>query len=164
MDLPKPPLESKQITENLYSYVIIDCAHFDEEFYQRIIQNPTLTAESLFMRTLDEESAVAGPLLIKLDLEKNKDFIEKIQQIEQQKPAIIWLWSEIDFIRLADNTLKPLLYGTLEDTTEVLIRYYDPRCIKGMLETLKENEMTAKKLTNIKAWAFKHKDDYHYLV
>lgn len=164
MNLPKPPLENKEIADKLYNYLIIDCAHFDEEFYQNTIQNPVLVAESLFMRTLDEESVVAGPLLIKLDLEKNKDFIVKIQKIEQEKPAIIWLWSEIDFIKLADNILKPLLYGILEDGTETLLRYYDPRCIEGMLEMLKEDESLAKKLANIKAWAFKYNDDYRYLV
>ncbi|OTQ52722.1 DUF4123 domain-containing protein [Gilliamella apis] len=162
--LPQPPLDKQAESQALTLYAIIDCAHFDKDFYQSLIQNPMLIAESLFMRTLDEESAEAGPLLVKLDSEQNQAFIEKLQEIEQQKPAVVWLWSDKNFLKLADNILKPLLYGELEDGQKALIRYYDPRCIKGMLEVLKENESSAKKLANIKAWAFKYNDKYSYLV
>ena len=164
--LPKLPISESKNEKNtsLKLYAIIDCAHFDKDFYQSLIQNPMLTAESLFMRTLDEESAEAGPLLIKLNPEQDKDIIEKLQDIEQKKPAIVWLWSDKSFLKLADNILKPLLYGELEDGQKILIRYYDPRCIKGILEVLKENEGSAKKLAHIKAWAFKYNDEYSYLV
>jgi len=33
-----------------------------------------------------------------------------------------------------------------------------------MLEVLKENEGSAKKLAHIKAWAFKYNDEYSYLI
>ena len=161
--LPKLPLDENVENQALMLYAIVDCAHFDKDFYQGFIQNPMLTAESLFMRTLDEESAEAGPLLIKLNPEQDQDLIEKLQDIEQKKPAIVWLWSDNSFLKLADNILKPLLYGELEDGQKILIRYYDPRCIKGMLEVLKENEGSAKKLAHIKAWAFKYNNDYCYL-
>lgn len=161
--LPKPPFEENQLEGSLYTYVIIDCAHYDKDFYQSVIQNTMLIAESLFMRTLDEESAEAGPLLIKLDLEKNKEFIEKLQKIEQEKPVVVWLWSEKDFLKLADNILKPLLYGELEDGTQILIRYYDPRCLEGTLNILKENSSSFSKLEHIKAWAFKQDNQYQYL-
>lgn len=162
--LPKPPLDENIENQALKLYAIIDCAHFDKDFYQSLTQNPILTAESLFMRTLDEESAEAGPLLVKLDIEQDQEVIQKLQEIEQQKPAVVWLWSDKSFLKLADNILKPLLYGELEDGQKILIRYYDPRCIKGMLDVLKENESSAKKLANIKAWAFKYNDEYSYLV
>lgn len=162
--LPIPPLDESIKKQELNLYAIVDCAHFDKTFYQSFIQNPMLTAESLFMRTLDEESAEAGPLLVKLDPEQDQELIEKLQDIEQQKPAVVWLWSDKSFLKLADNILKPLLYGELEDGQKILIRYYDPRCIKGMLEVLKENESSAKKLASIKAWAFKYNVEYSYLV
>lgn len=160
--LPNPPLTEQAKT--LFTYVIIDCAHFDKTFYEHFINNTTVKAESLFARTLDEESAEAGPLIIKLDLKKNLDIIEEIQEIEKNNPAVIWLWSEIDFTRLADNTLKPLLYGSLEDGTPVLIRYYDPRCIEPILENFKTNSFTAKRLANIKSWALKKNGEYYYLT
>lgn len=84
--LPKLPISESKNEKNtsLKLYAIIDCAHFDKDFYQSLIQNPMLTAESLFMRTLDEESAEAGPLLIKLNPEQDQDLIEKLQDIEQK--------------------------------------------------------------------------------
>lgn len=162
--LPKPPLDESVENQTLKLYAIVDCAHFDKDFYQSFIQNPMLTAESLFMRTLDEESAEAGPLLVKLDPKQDQDLIQKLQDLEQKKTAVVWLWTDKSFLKLADNILKPLLYGELEDGQKILIRYYDPRCIKGMLEVLKENESSAKKLANIKAWAFKYNDEYSYLI
>lgn len=162
--LPIPPLHEHTQIQTLFSYVIIDCAHFDKMFYERFINNTKIKVESLFARTLDEESAEAGPLIIQLNDSNNLDLIAEIQEIEQNNPAIVWLWSEIDFTRLADNTLKPLLYGSLEDGTPVLVRYYDPRCIEPILANFKTNNFTAKRLANIKAWAFKKNGQYYYLT
>lgn len=77
-NIPYPTLLPKTSDKPVFTYVVIDCAHFGEDFYPSLINNQTLRAESLFLGTLDEESAVAGPVLIKLDLENNKDFINKV--------------------------------------------------------------------------------------
>lgn len=167
--LPVNPIKNSQ----LYSYAIIDCAQLEDDFYATFIQqyaqytsntNQATQIESLFKGTLDEPSAKAGPVLIKLDITQDSSLRQKLLSLEQQSPAVLWLWTKLDFYHLAERTLKPLLYGQLEDQSEVLIRYYDPRCTKNLCKLFKEDPATAKLISQISAWAYQEDGQYRYLI
>lgn len=157
--LPKKP--DYKGTDPLNGYAIIDCGHLEETFYQQVLKDDSLIAQSLFIDTPDEPSAAHGPLLVQLDNEKNQSFIERLQEIEEKLPTVLWLWSSLDFKRLA-NILKLLQYGELEDGTHVLVRYYDPRCFDELLKVFKTQVKIARKLTHIQGWALKRNNQYQY--
>lgn len=174
-NFPVNPIKNSQ----LYSYAIIDCAQLEDDFYDTFIQqyaqyttntsqvtqlNKATQIESLFKGTLDEPSAKAGPILIKLDITQDSPLRQKLLSLEQQSPAVLWLWTKLDFYHLAERTLKPLLYGQLEDQSEVLIRYYDPRCTENLCKLFKEDPTTAKLINQISAWAYQEDGEYRYLI
>lgn len=167
--LPVNPTKNSQ----LYSYAIIDCAQLEDDFYATFIKqyaqyttniNQTSQIESLFKGTLDEPSAKAGPVLIKLDITQDSPLRQKLLSLEQQSSSVLWLWTTLDFYHLAERTLKPLLYGQLEGQSEVLIRYYDPRCTENLCKLFKEDPITAKLISQISAWGYKEHDQYRYLI
>lgn len=94
MNIPYP----RNITDledcNLATYILVDCAHFELKFYKNLYKEDKLNFKSLFLGTPDELSAFAGPVLIQVDQYNDKNFISKVLKAEQEKPAVVWLWSE----------------------------------------------------------------------
>lgn len=160
LSLPQPPALIGN--SSIHCYALIDCAQMDEGFYPAVRQNRSITSQSLFIHTPHAPSAVAGPLLVKLGLEKNEAFIRDIQEIEAQKPAVVWLWSEKDFKPLSAD-LKKLLFGETESGKKMFFRYFDPRCLEELLGVFKESESANKILAEIAAWAYKKDEQYRYL-
>lgn len=158
---PKPQIK-EDVLDKMHIYTIVDCALLEETFYHNTIKNKRITAKSLFDGTPHTKSVAAGPLLIQLDLEKNQDLIEALQNIETQHPAVIWLWSEKDFKPLSAD-LKTLLFGELENGKKMFFRFFDPRNLEGMMEIYKESPQVQKTLANIAAWVYKKNGQYLYL-
>ena len=139
-------------------YAVVDCAHFDHVFYRNLRKEEELIYKSLFVNTPDESSIIAGPVLVQVDLDKNTDFISRLKSIEQDKPAVLWLSSTQNFSSLF-LYLQKWLYAELETGEVVLCRYYDPRCLQGFLEIIRQSE---KQLMDIVAqWAFYAGDDQY---
>ncbi len=143
-------------------YIIVDCAHFDHKFYREIRKNKALTAKSLFTDTPDEESAMASPVLIAIDPDKDQSFIDEINQIEQEKPAVLWIKTQQNMHQLF-AFLQSILYGELSNNEKVIFRYYDPRCTKGILSVLKSDQEVASQLFKISSMAYKHNGQYQYI-
>lgn len=160
--LPSSP--SVTDIDKLNHYIIVDCAHFDHKFYRELRKNQSIHSKSLFIDTPDEESALAGPVLIALDPEQNKQFIQEIQEIEQEKPAVLWLWSQQNFNQLF-SILQSIQYGELNNGKKVICRYYDPRCTEAILKMLTTDQDAIQQLQKITGWAYKQKDgQYKYIT
>lgn len=159
--IPRPLMQDID-TDMLHLYVLVDCALLEEEFYNSAIKDKSIKAKSLFDGTPHTESAVAGPLLIQLDVEKSAGFIKTLQDIEVENPAVVWLWGEKDIKPMASN-LQKLLFGELENGKKMFFRYYDPRNLEGMLTIFKESNQANKVLQDIPAWAYKKNNEYQYL-
>lgn len=149
--------------EQLQLYTIVDCALLEEDFYNSAINDKSIKAKSLFDETPHAESSVAGPLLIQLDLQKSKIFLQTLQAIEDEYPAVVWFWSEKDIKPMA-SSLQKLLFGELDNGKKVFFRYYDPRNLEGMLAIFKESNQANKVLQDIPKWAYKKNNEYQYLT
>ena len=159
--LPQPP-GMQEKTERHHLYVVVDCAQMADGFYDKITSDETILSKSLLMETPHTEAIEAGPLLIQLDTENNPDFIKTLQELEQKHPAIIWLWSKTDFDPLF-RQMKKLLFGEGEDGIKMFLRFYDPRCLEGLLEVYRQDVQASHAIGHIQAWAFVKDDQYQYL-
>ena len=158
-----PSLQGHEEETDVFTYVIVDCALLDEDFYHKITANKQITSRSLFAGMPHNESAVAGPLLIKMDPVENEDLFTQIQQIESSQPAVVWLWSQQDFKPLLSR-LQTLLFGELESGKKYFFRYFDPRCLEGVLSLFNEDNRAQKALKDILGWAYKKDGQYQYLA
>lgn len=148
----------------LYTYLIVDCAHFSHKFYRDMRKDPSLVYQSLFMNTLHAGSAFAGPVLVQIDPEKNNTFLVTITAIEQEGiPAVTWLWSQEPFDSVFAG-LQSLLFARRENGKALLSRYYDPRCIETFLSYFATQPELLTHIENIPVWAFRQKSGrYKYL-
>jgi hypothetical protein len=149
--------------ERQQHYVIVDCAHLDSLFYHESIQAPDIYCKSLFTGTQYASGAVAGPLLCKVEPERNS-LPEKLLAIEKECPqAVLWLWSPREFPELYVS-LQSLLFAQDMDGNMNLLRYYDPRCLENLLELYQQDPDAREALQDITAWASMQDDgQYRYL-
>jgi len=159
--LPHPPGIDEE--SGVHLYVIIDCAQLAEDFYPAVTKEPNVVSRSLFIGTPHAVSVEAGPLLVQVDAKKNADFVEKILAVEDQKPAVVWLWSSKEFKPLCGQ-LRSLLFGELENGKKMFFRYYDPRCFEGLIAVFKEDAVASKMLADVLVWALKKDGQYQYLT
>ena len=181
MTTPKTSLPQFSITENIpepineefshqyedepvYCYAIVDCAHFDACFYKMFIKNPNITSYPLLADTPYSKSSEAGPLLVKIepDREENQDIINEILFAQEEKPSVLWFWSKLPFLVLK-KYLKELLFAENQDGKKYFLRFYDPRCFIDMLEIFKADNNIDRYLKKIECWAYYLDSQYYYI-
>lgn len=147
----------------LNSYLIFDCAHFDPSPYYELMNQPGIEVLSLFKNTVQEiETLELSPILIKLTEETPEKFIAQIRAYEKEYlGSILWLWSEMTISSL-NNQLQKLLFAKLNGH-DVLVRFYDSRCIVDRLKDFQRKAYTKAIIQNIPVWAFYSNEKYHYL-
>ena len=97
----------------------------------------------------------ADPLL-------DKDLTDKLHEIEQDAPAVLWLWSEQDVDEIFPG-LQAMLFGVRENGKNLFLRYFDPRCLKDLLEALRQDSASRRTLEHIAGWAYWQNGKYAYL-
>lgn len=145
-----------------FLYLLIDCAHFDEDYYLALIANTALTTRSLLTNTVDEAAAFAGPVLVKLSLTHNPQEIAAFLAIEQKQRALIWIESQLTFTELF-ITLRYFLYAEDENGHQVMCRFYDHQCLPLFLPLFDQNSQFADKVKQIARWAIWQQDKQQYL-
>lgn len=183
MTTPKTLLPQFSITENIlepineefshehekeprpvYCYAIVDCGHFDACFYKMFIKNHKITCYPLLADTPYSKSSEAGPLLVKIepDREDHQDIIKEILFAQEEKPSVLWFWSKVNFLFLK-KYLKELLFAENQDGKKYFLRFYDPRCFINMLEIFKADNNIDIYLQKIECWAYYLDGQYYYI-
>lgn len=94
----------------------------------------------------------AGPWLI--DIDKVPDQLQGLHELERALPAVSWLISPIDLEGLS-QLLQLKLDAQLPDGRKVLLRFYDPRVLAHLMQTL-DREQRAEFVHLIDEWHFIH--------
>jgi hypothetical protein len=157
---PTRPNTGKKDSPN--ALAIVDCAQLDGLFYQESVKTPQILCKSLLADTWHEKSAIAGPLLMRADPLLDKDLTDKLHEIEQEVPAVMWLWSGRDFDALFP-ALQNLLFGKTGEGKNLFLRYFDTRCLKTLLQALRQDSASRRTLDHIAGWAYWQNGKYEYL-
>jgi hypothetical protein len=132
-------------------YALVDGFQYEQHtgerlHYQRNINRP------IFMGTEDEPLAHAGPWLI--DTSRAPDQLQLLNELEQALPSVSWLISPIDLEGLS-QLLQLKLDAQLPDGRKVLLRFYDPRVLYNLWQTMND-EQRAEFVHLIDEWHFLH--------
>ena len=152
-----------QKKEPLNAFAIVDCAQLDGLFYRESVKNPQLLCKSLLAGTGHEEAAIAGPLLMRADPAIDKALMGKLHEIEQGAPDVMWLWWRGRDVDKVFPGLQSLLFGKTEEGKNLFLRYFDPRCLKVLLQALCQDSASRQTLARIAAWAYWQDGEYTYL-
>lgn len=146
----------KQIHKNYWSeqsqptignlYAIVDMAVFNKSMsVSQALEHKKrcfIHSVSLFENTPEAVFTNLAPYLC---LIHNKDFslperdIVYLQEMEQRKNGVVWLWSEMTLLDLQKH-LQTYLNGKLKSGREVLFRFYDPRVMPIFLNMLHKEQ------------------------
>lgn len=159
-----PILPDNLDKNSLYLHAIVDCAHFDPCFYKMFIKNKQIESQSLLAKTPYKKSVEAGPLLVRIDnINANSiDIINEILFAQTDKPSVVWFWSAAPF-SILQRDLTDMLFVEKEEGGLLFFRYYDPRCLKDLLQALSTDDGALKYLQQIACWTFNLEGQYHYL-
>lgn len=141
----------RQADAALWLYALVDGFQYEQHTglrldHQRGINRP------IFLGTEDEPLAHAGPWLI--DISKAPDQLQSLHELEQALPSVSWLISPIDLEGLS-QLLQLKLDAQLPDGRKVLLRFYDPRVLGHLMQTM-SNEQRAGFVHLIDEWHFIH--------
>lgn len=134
-------------------YALVDAAQVPE---LRGTKLRRLQAEYISLFDLSKESHISkyGPLLIPIRPERGASapVVAALLQAMSHGWTVSWLSSKLDMGKLAEH-LAGYLNGVMEDGSEVLVRYYDPRLLASFLSSPDENKKHSL-LTPVNTWSY----------
>lgn len=149
----------QQFRQTLTLYTLVDGLEYERLFQKEIIQDKNILP--LFIRPNNKELAFAGPWIINIT-QTDENIQNSILQLEQTYPAVSWLISTLRFDYLF-NQLENQLHLQLPDERKALLRYYDPRVLKKLLNVFTPDQFKIFML-NIDEWIFYHNNHYYSLI
>lgn len=135
----------------LWLYALVDGFQYEQHTGQRMSHQRGVN-RPIFLGTEDEPLAHAGPWLI--DVVKAPDHLQSLHELEQALPSVSWLISPIDLEGLS-QLLQLKLDAQLPDGRKVLLRFYDPRVLGHLMQTM-NGEQRAEFVHLIDEWHFIH--------
>lgn len=141
----------RQADAALWLYALVDGFQYEQHTGRRLEHRRDIN-RPLFLGTEDEPLAHAGPWLI--DIDKAPDQLQSLRELEQGLPSVSWLISAIHLEGLS-QLLQLKLEAQLPDGRKVLLRFYDPRVLGHLMQTL-NGEQRAEFVHLIDEWHFIH--------
>jgi hypothetical protein len=141
----------QQADAALWLYALVDGFQYERHTGQRLAHRRGIN-RPVFLGTEDEPLAHAGPWLI--DIDKVPDQLQLLHELEQALPSVSWLISAIDLEGLS-QLLQLKLDAQLPDGRKVLLRFYDPRVLSHLMQTM-DNDQRAGFVHLIDEWHFIH--------
>lgn len=120
-------------------YALVDGFQYEQHTGRRLEHRPGIN-RPIFLGTEDEPLAHAGPWLV--DTVKAPDQIQALYELEQALPSVSWLMTSIDLEGLS-QLLQLKLDGELPDGRKVLVRFYDPRVLGNLFQTMSAEQKAA---------------------
>jgi hypothetical protein len=151
VDIADRFLVLQQADATLRLYALVDGFQYEQHAGKRLEHRRGVN-RPIFLGTEDEPLAHAGPWLI--DVGKAPDQLSSLHDLEQSLPSVSWLISPIDLEGLS-QLLQLKLDGQLPDGRKVLLRFYDPRVLGHLMQTM-SNEQRAEFVHLIDEWHFIH--------
>jgi hypothetical protein len=141
----------QQADTALWLYALVDGFQYEQHTGQRLVYQRGIN-RPIFLGTEDEPLAHAGPWLI--DVVRAPDQLQSLHDLEQALPSVSWLISAIDLEGLS-QLLQLKLDTQLPDGRKVLLRFYDPRVLGNLMQTM-NNAQRAEFVHLIDEWHFIH--------
>ncbi|MFK3739564.1 DUF4123 domain-containing protein [Massilia sp. TN1-12] len=123
----------------LHLYALVDGFQYEQHTGRRLEHRAGIN-RPIFLGTEDEPLAHAGPWLV--DTAKAPDQIQPLYELEQAFPSVSWLMTSIDLEGLS-QLLQLKLDGELPDGRKVLVRFYDPRVLGNLFQTMSAEQKAA---------------------
>ena len=122
----------RQQQQLLNLYALVDGFQYEQHTGQRLQHQPGINRPILH-GTEDEPLAHAGPWLV--DVTTADEQVPQLQALEQALPSVSWLMTSIDLEGLS-QLLQLKLEAELPDGRKALLRYYDPRVLGNLYQTM----------------------------
>ena len=151
MDIVEHFRALQQADTALWLYALVDGFQYEQHTGQRLVYQHGIN-RPIFLGTEDEPLAHAGPWLI--DVVRAPDQLQSLHDLEQALPSVSWLISAIDLEGLS-QLLQLKLDAQLPDGRKVLLRFYDPRVLGNLMQTM-NNAQRAEFVHLIDEWHFIH--------
>ncbi len=151
MDIVEHFRALQQADTALWLYALVDGFQYEQHTGQRLVYQRGINRR-IFLGTEDEPLAHAGPWLI--DVVRAPDQLQSLHDLEQALPSVSWLISAIDLEGLS-QLLQLKLDAQLPDGRKVLLRFYDPRVLGNLMQTM-NNAQRAEFVHLIDEWHFIH--------
>nr|WP_314544622.1 DUF4123 domain-containing protein [uncultured Massilia sp.] len=123
----------------LHLHALVDGFQYEQHTGRRLEHRHGIN-RPIFLGTEDEPLAHAGPWLV--DTAKAPDQIQPLYELEQALPSVSWLMTSIDLEGLS-QLLQLKLDGELPDGRKVLLRFYDPRVLGNLFQTMSAEQKAA---------------------
>ncbi|TWI62538.1 uncharacterized protein DUF4123 [Pseudoduganella lurida] len=121
--------------QTLSLYALVDGLQYQEYLGCALRANPA--RRSLLEDTPDAPLAHAGPWLI--DVTDDSSQTSQLEQLEEALPSVSWLITPIDIDGLT-QLLQLKLQAELPDGRKALLRFYDPRVLNNLRQTMDERQ------------------------
>ncbi len=143
-------------TENplIQMHALVDGLVFRQVHGEPLTVRPGCVA--LFDETPDVALATAGPWL--LDARDHAPVCDALHSYEATHPLVSWLMTDVPFAGLV-QLLRLKLDVRLPDGTMALLRFYDPRVLYSLAETLTDRQRE-EFFGHIDRWCFMHKGEW----
>lgn len=145
-------------TDGLVVYALVDGFQYQQHFGRAIEAQENIT-RALFAGTEDEPLAHAGPWIIAPSGAKR--YGEEIVELEEILPSVLWLIVDTDMETLATR-LQSNLNRQLPDSSEVLLRFWDPRVFRSLIKSLDPSSRSSF-FGHVTEWHFLHNGERFYL-
>lgn len=124
--------------ETLKLYALVDGYQYEHHMGERLSYIAGLN-RPIFAGTDDEALAHAGPWLI--DVGGVSAQLEDLKTLESSAPAVSWIITPIDLEGLS-QLLQLKLDAELPDGRIALLRFYDPRVLGNLCQTMDDAQRT----------------------
>lgn len=128
--------QQREYNPRLNLYALVDGLQYEQHTGERLERKPG-TNLALFDGTPDFALAHAGPWLIDV-LQLPEEDALTLTELEQAKPAVVWVMASKFMMQLGVE-LSRRLEVTMPDGRAGLMRFYDPRTLQALVNTL-DNE------------------------
>lgn len=144
--------EWQSIKPELRLYALVDGLQYQTQLDKRL--QATIGFFPLFAGTPDAALAHAGPWLVDASAVA-ETFIDELAALERNAPSLTWLITAQDLIGLG-QLLQLKLDMRLPDGRSALLRFYDPRILFSLAQTL-DGEQREEFFGYIHEWHLLHK-------
>lgn len=117
-------------------HALVDAGRGEADWLAGLRDTHHLEGIALFDHTPESMHREIGPWLLPLpEDERRVPVVAELASVAGSRHALSFIDSQLSAERLADH-LRPWMSGVLDDGTEVLLRFYDPRVGPDMLAAL----------------------------
>ncbi len=148
-------LSVEALSETLH--IVVDLASAPQGL--RLITGSTSHpfARSLFESARTVDADAVAPWLLTPPPELRELWLQRSKILAQERPAVLWLLGGPQVPDAVFRQLTQRLDVVLDDDTEMLLRFYDPRVFGELLACLEEDPLQAF-LGAFRTWAYLNRD------